>query len=224
MGILHMKLSRSRQVLILASPIILYILMGVIFAGSTRLWGKESGYLLGFASYWLIFGIIVPVMIFKKQHYSSLLRDRAPLFSRQNWLAALLWIIIAAVSLVMYGRDLFVSPLVLILVAVPPAVVNGFCEEIFWRGVFVKCFSGNPWLGVIYPAVAFSLWHLIPQSVFPSENAPGFILSTFFLGLAYGFIAYRTGSARWTAFSHSLSGVIALSGMIAPTFLKLISQ
>jgi membrane protease YdiL (CAAX protease family) len=47
------------------------------------------------------------------------------------------------------------------------------------------------------------------------------VISTFFLGLSYGFIAYRTGSAKWTALSHSLNGILALSGMLAATILKL---
>jgi hypothetical protein len=52
----------------------------------------------------------------------------------------------------------------------------------------------------------------------------GFVVSTLFLGLAYGFIAYRTGSARWTAISHSVSGILALSGMLAPSLLTLLSK
>jgi membrane protease YdiL (CAAX protease family) len=76
-------------------------------------------------------------------------------------------------------------------------------------------------LGILYPAIGFALWHLAPQSIFPAENKPAFILSTLFLGLAYGFIAYSTGSAFWTAISHSLNGILALSGMLAPTILKL---
>jgi hypothetical protein len=49
------------------------------------------------------------------------------------------------------------------------------------------------------------------------------VLSTLFLGLAYGYIAYRTGSAKWTAISHSLSGILALSSYLAPSVLALIT-
>jgi len=76
---------------------------------------------------------------------------------------------------------------------------------------------------VLYPAVGFALWHLAPQSVFPAENVPGFILSTLFLGLAYGFIAYSTGSAFWTAISHSLGGILALGGYLTPSVMALLS-
>jgi membrane protease YdiL (CAAX protease family) len=177
--------------------------------------------LLGFAVYWMFFGLICPALWIGGNDFANLLKDHTPLFSPQNWFAALLWIIVILVTLVMYGRYFLKAPLTLILLAIPLATINGFCEEILWRGMFVQAFRGNPWLGILYPAVGFALWHLVPQSVFPAPNVFGFILSTFFLGLAYGFIAYSTGSAFWSAVSHSLGGILALSGMLAPTLLKL---
>ena len=121
----------------------------------------------------------------------------------------------------MYGRDFIRAPLTLILVAIPVATLNGLCEELLWRGLFVRAFPDNVWLAIIFPALGFALWHLVPLQVFSTENKTTFVLSTFFLGLAYGFIAYRTGSAKWTAISHSINGILALSGMIAPSILSL---
>lgn len=86
-------------------------------------------------------------------------------------------------------------------------------------GVFVL---SSRWLAILWPALGFAVWHFAPQTVFPAENVSGFVISTFFLGLAYGFIAYRTGSVKWTAISHSLSGILALSGYLAPSLLTLI--
>lgn len=122
----------------------------------------------------------------------------------------------------MYAGEFLRAPLTLILLAVPLATINGFCEELLWRGLYVRLFPRNPWLAILYPSVGFALWHLAPQTVFPTENIPGFMISTFFLALPYGFIAYRTGSARWTAISHSLSGILALSGYLAPILLPFI--
>ena len=50
-----------------------------------------------------------------------------------------------------------------------------------------------------------------------------FALSTLFLGLGYGWIAYRTGSVRWVAFSHGLGGILSLGGLIAPSILALLA-
>jgi membrane protease YdiL (CAAX protease family) len=202
----------------------LYAILGLIFTVSARWLGKDSGYLLGFAFYWLLFGVAAPLFLLGPGNFASLVQDRSPLFSRSNWLAAAIWLIITLVTILMYGREFINASLPLILLSVPLATLNGLGEELFWRGIFVKAFPTNPWLGIIYPSVGFALWHLIPVSLFPVANLPGFILSTFFLGLAYGFIAYRTGSARWTIISHSLNGLLALSGMLAPTLLKLIAD
>jgi membrane protease YdiL (CAAX protease family) len=149
------------------------------------------------------------------------LRDRASLFSRSNWLAAALWLLVTLVAVLMYAGDFLRAPLTLILLAIPLATINGFCEEILWRGLYVRLFPNNPWLAILYPSLGFALWHLAPQLVFPAENISGFVLSTFFLALPYGYIAYRTGSAKWTALSHSISGILALSGYLAPTVLRL---
>jgi len=121
----------------------------------------------------------------------------------------------------MYTGEFVRAPPILILIAVPQATMNGCCEEILWRGLYVRCFPHNPWLAILYPAVGFALWHVAPQMIFPAENMFGFVISTFFLALPYGYIAWRTGSARWTAISHSLSGILALSGSLAPAMLAL---
>jgi membrane protease YdiL (CAAX protease family) len=216
-----MKGFNQRKLLILALPLILYGTMYALFTILVHWFGKDAGYLLGFMGYWLIFGLTIPVLISGKGHYGSLLKDRTPLFTRQNWMTAMLWGVIAGVTVIMYGKAFLAGPFSLILLAFPLATINGFCEEFFWRGMFVKVFPENPWLGIVYPAIGFALWHFIPQSVFPADNVYSFVFSTLFLGLAYGTIAYRTGSAKWTALSHSLNGILALSGMLGPKLLGL---
>jgi membrane protease YdiL (CAAX protease family) len=213
-----------RKLLILALPMILFGTMYALFTILVNWLGQDIGYLLGFAGYWFIFGLAIPVLVSGRDHFGSLLKDRNLLFNRQNWMTAMLWIIVTGVTLVMYGNAFLAGPFSLILIALPLAMINGVCEEIFWRGIFVKVFPDNPWLGIVYPAAGFALWHFIPQSVFPADNVYSFVFSTLFLGLVYGFIAYRTGSAKWTTISHCLNGILALSGMLAPILLKLMDR
>jgi membrane protease YdiL (CAAX protease family) len=150
--------------------------------------------------------------------------DEAPLLSRPNWLAAGLWAFITLVTILMYGRDFIRASPTLILIAIPAATINGLCEEILWRGLYVSLFPDNFWLAILFPSIGFALWHLVPLQVFPEGSRSAFVLSTFFLGLAYGFIAFKTGSVTWTALSHSLNGILALSGMIAPSVQKLLGR
>lgn len=206
----------------LALPLLLLLVMTGVFAVAARSLGAEAGYLFGFGFYWLFWCLLVPRWLLGRAEFVAILRDRAPLFSRSNRLAATLWVAITLIAVLMYAGEFVQAPLTLILLAVPLATVNGVCEEILWRGLYVRLFPGNPWLAILYPSLGFALWHFAPQAIFPAENVIAFVVSTFFLALPYAYIAYRTDSAKWTAISHSLSGSLALGGYLVPSLLKLV--
>jgi hypothetical protein len=187
-------------------------------------WAQKAGYLLGFGVYWLFWCLFIPRMMLGKTEFAAILHNHVPLFSRANWLAATLWLVVTLVAVIMYAGVFIRAPLALILLAIPLATANGFCEEILWRGLYVRLFPHNPWVSILYPSAGFALWHFAPQVIFPAENAIAFVISTFFLALPYGFIAYCTGSAKWTAIFHSVSGILALSGYLAPSVLALIGD
>lgn len=211
----------GRAIFFLLSLLPLPVMAGV-FALAARWLGVQAGYLFGFGFYWLVWCLLVPRWILGEAEFARILRNRPPLFRRANWLVALLWLVVTLTAVLLYAREFIRAPLSLILLAIPLATANGFCEEILWRGLYVRMFPHNPWLGILYPSFGFALWHFAPQVVFTADNVLGFVISTFFLGLAYGAIAYRTGSAWWTAVSHSLSGILALGGYLAPSALALI--
>jgi membrane protease YdiL (CAAX protease family) len=204
-------------------PFILIPSAAFVFTALAKWLGKEKGYLLGFLFYWTVWCLLVPLLLLGAQGFPSIFLDVTPLLSRPNWLVAALWAFITLITILMYSKDFLRAPLTLILIAIPAATINGFCEEILWRGLYVKTFPENIWMAILFPAIGFALWHLAPQQIFSEGNKFVFILSTFFLGLAYGFIAYHTGSVKWTVISHGFNGVLALSGMIAPNVMKLFS-
>jgi membrane protease YdiL (CAAX protease family) len=209
---------------VLVIPFLLIPSTAFVSASLSQRLGKEKGYLLGFLFYWIFWCLLVPMLFLGTDGFFSLFMDKTPLLSRPNWLVAVLFIVITLITFFMYRKNFIKAPWILILIAVPFATINGVCEEILWRGLYIKSFPDNFWLAILFPAIGFALWHLVPLQVFSEGNKIGFVLSTFFLGLAYGFIAYKTGSAVWTAISHSINGILALSGMLAPVLLKLLSR
>ena len=88
--------------------------------------------------------------------------------------------------------------IVLVCVAVVPAI----CEELLFRGVLVRGLASrfHPWLAVIAAAIAFSLYHVNPIQMIP----------TLTLGLAFGAITLRGGSALPTMVAHALNNGIAI--------------
>jgi membrane protease YdiL (CAAX protease family) len=216
---------RTRQkTFVLLVPFLLIPSTALVFFSLSRWLSPELGYVLGFLFYWVLWCFVVPLWILKREGIASLFREENPLFRRSNWLPAALLILIVVITIIMYPPTrLLAAPARLLIIAVPAAVVNGIAEELLWRGLYVRVFPGNWFLGLVYPSIGFAFWHLAPQLVVPAEGGVWpFVASTFFLGLGYGWISYRTGSIRWNALAHSLGGILDLGGAIAPSILALL--
>jgi membrane protease YdiL (CAAX protease family) len=73
-----------------------------------------------------------------------------------------------------------------LIIVISMAVLPAVCEETFFRGFLFSGFNGNhhPWIGVIFTALLFGLFHLAPVSFLPASLA----------GLLLGFLRARTGS------------------------------
>jgi membrane protease YdiL (CAAX protease family) len=222
-----MDLDASRKHFLIGLPVLLLASTALVFTTLARWLGKDLGYVLGFAFYDLVWCILVPLLLLGRKGFVGLFSERVHLFSKGNWLPATLLVITTVVAAVMYRdniANITGTPLALILVGIPVTAVNSTCEEILWRGVYARAFPNRLFLGLIYPTIGFAAWHISPQLVMPSEGGMlPFVVSTFFLGLVYGWAAYRTGSARWTALSHSLNGILTLGVPLSTTILTLVS-
>lgn len=221
-----MKPTPRQKAFALLLPFLLIPSTAFVFVSVTRASSTALGYVLGFLFYWVLWCILVPLSILKRAGLAALFREENSLFRRSNWLPASLLVLIVVITVIMYPPiGLLAAPAKLLLIAVPIAVVNGVCEETLWRGLYVTVFPGNAVFGVIYPSIGFALWHLSPQLVVPADSGVWpFVISTFFLGISYGWISHRTGSIRWNTLSHVLGGILDLGGAIAPSLLVLISQ
>lgn len=221
-----MKLTGQQKTFLLLLPILLILSTALVFVSLSKWLNAELGYVLGFIFYWLIWCFLVPYFLLKREGVVSLFREKSPLFSKSNWLPAGLLILIVAITVKMYPlTGLVATPARLLIIAIPVAIINGICEELLWRGLYVRAFPDNALLGLIFPAIGFAFWHISPQLVFPAESGIWpFVISTFFLGISYGWISYRTGSIKWNAISHSIGGILDIGGAIAPSIFVLLFQ
>jgi membrane protease YdiL (CAAX protease family) len=210
-------------------PILLLASTALVFLSGAHWLGKAWGYVMGFLFYNGFWCILVPLLILGKSRFLSLFQETSPLFQKNHWwLIALLIFTTAGALGMLSAHDLANTPLALVLIAIPAAIVTGTCEEILWRGLYVKMFPNNYFWGLIFPSIGFAVWHLSPQLVYPATMPGGrfaFAGLTFFLGICYGLVAYKTGSCKWTAISHSLNGILDIGGALAPAiYMLLFSQ
>ncbi len=221
-----MKITASTKYFLFSLPILLLLSTAFVFALLPQWLGKELSYVVGFIFYDGFWCLFVPYIILGKDNFLSMFKEDTSLFRKENWWLVLLLFSTTAGALGMFfSHDIANTPLMLIAISIPVAIITGTCEEILWRGLYTKVFSKNVVSGLIYPAIGFAVWHLSPQLIYPAKMPGGmfaFAGLTFFLGLCYGLIAYKTGSCKWTAISHSLNGVLDFGGALAPAIFALI--
>jgi membrane protease YdiL (CAAX protease family) len=216
------ELTASKKCFLIILPVLLTSSTALVFGGAAQWLGDDVGYLIGFAFYWL-WCLSVPLVCWGKDGLRRVFAQNAPLFRKRNWLLIGILSLTVAGAIWMYFIPSLAKVSIWIGLFSPIAIINGTSEEILWRGVYVKAFGRNVFLGCIYPAIGFALSHISPGLVFPAEEGVlPFIISTFFLGLAYGWVAYKTGSARWTAITHSVIGLLAFGEPISSSIVRLV--
>lgn len=192
---------RGEFIIYLYAPILIsgfYLLFHFFMSVS----GSKEGYSLGMILYWLI-GCLVPVFLWtKKTSRKLLLRVK-----RISWWQFILLLlpVVVAFSFGPFKQRIHEASCLIIILSLPYAFVNAFCEEFFWRGLFFVHHPGNYFHAVLVPTVWFGIWHYVPLSVQPaSVGNLYFILSAIALGLCWATVTYYTHSIFWGIMSHTL--------------------
>lgn len=215
--------TKSKSYYLILLPLALILSTALVFYFSSRFLGNNLGYVIGFSFYYIFWCYGAPFALMGKKQFLSLFKEVNSLFRKKNWYLIIIFFLIVFGTVMMYLiPSINEATLNLILLAIPIAFMHGVGEEALWRGLYVKTFPKNIFLGIIYPSIAFGLWHLSPQIIFPAENLPAFVGSTMFLGFSYALIAYKTGSIRWVALLHVLGSLLALGQPITTSILAVL--
>jgi uncharacterized protein len=213
----------KRKILFLILPVLLILSSSLVFFIITKIYGQYWGNLAGKSFYWIFWCLLVPRLITKKK-IRHLFTDEKSLFRKDNWWVIILFISTIIIPIFMYNtiENLTIKPIIIIVSAIPFSIINGYCEEAFWRGFYIKEFPNSITWGIIIPSIFFSLWHFAPQLASPHTNPLAFVASTIPLGLTYALVAYRTKSAKWSAIGHTISAIFAFAGPDAASLYNII--
>ena len=84
------------------------------------------------------------------------------------------------------------------------AIIPGFCEEYFFRGVLQKNLNlllNNAHIAILLSSLLFSAFHLQFYGFFPR----------FFLGVFFGYLFYWSGSLMYPVIAHALNNFLSLT-------------
>ena len=208
----------------LVMPVALTLSMLAVFKGLVGWLGFPLGYLAAFLIYWIGWCLLLPMLVLNgPRGVLDLFREAGPRFGKPAWKAlVLLWWPVVLAILFRFIPEFSQANTLIILVSIALGIVIGITEEILWRGVYIKLFPDNVWLGYIYPAAGFAAWHIAPQSVSQNPSPGGalsFVLAALLLGLSWGYYAWKTKSIRWCTIAHAVNDSFGLGALVYAVWL-----
>jgi membrane protease YdiL (CAAX protease family) len=209
-----------RGAALILMPPVLFLSMLVAFTAAEAVFGPRLGYYAGFVFYWAVWCVLFPLLLLGHERVMALFRPPVggAALGRPAWvgLAALLLPPLVGFGLV-FPPAATNATLQLIVASALIGFINGIGEEVLWRGLYAEVFPGRVILGYLYPTLGFAAWHFVPLILFPNTHPGGrvaYVAAVAIWGLCYGWVAWRSGSIRWTSVSHTVLGFSWLSGRV----------
>lgn len=118
---------------------------------------------------------------------------------------------------VVYRSGLLTSPtgIGFLVIALCKAFLTGLSEEICFRGVLQKAFSGyfGPFRAIVLQSFCYMLFHIHLGAAFSPKVL--FLLGVWLLGLAFGIITRMTSGIGWAVAVHTALDVVVECGNIS---------
>ncbi|MBF8962561.1 CPBP family intramembrane metalloprotease [Pontibacter sp. FD36] len=200
-----------------------FLLLPVTFAAFyflPQLLGKTAGYLASFVLYWS--WCIVHGLVLKKGDVVK--RYSWPPHTSTNILWAVLCFlpVIGAFTAAFLVAYPFLSPELYLMLALA-ALTNGFVEEFYWRGAYTSRYGQNKLYAFVLPTLLFGLWHISVYAAYGISYQGGFLPlvgGAFFMGLIWGYTAFRQQRILIPTLAHILTNFFAFSNLIVENWIR----
>lgn len=185
-----------------------------------QLIGKTAGYLGSFAIYWLF----CLLHGFRLKGGSVAKLYTFPALNKQNILLTVLCFIPAIGAFTASFSQAYSSlNASLYLLLISAALFNGFVEEFYWRSAFISRYKKDIRLAYFLPTVLFGLWHISVYVAYGVEYQGGFLPlvgGAFFMGIIWGYTAYRQQRTLIPTLAHVLTNFFAFSYLLVENWIK----
>lgn len=195
----------KQRIAIGLSPVLFLVMFGV-YQGFARILGNDLGWYAGFAIYWPIFCVLIPLLLVGSNRIIEMYRliKINPLY---------LTVFLFPVFMTVIGGVFMSAPergINELIIWIGMSIGNGIFEEILWRGVYPILFPNSKLFGFAWPAIWFSIWHFAPGSLSQNFSPIVLVSGALMLGVFFGWGAYKTKSLFWASTGHTLSGLLQL--------------
>lgn len=199
-----------QRAMILLSPLAV-IAVGHFAARSTGHWIMDLAWLPAQAAYWAMLAGLVALA---PGGFGRLRGWFQPSTGGWGWrLLSLITVLPVVAVTVMMARSFGIRDLPQLSGWLLLVLLNPLLEEAYWRGAIMSAAPAWPrWRIALYAAFWFAASHpLIVGVNIAVVGGWGGFAGTFFHGIIWAVVFWRTGSLRWPLFSHFLANAFSMA-------------
>ena len=105
----------------------------------------------------------------------------------------------------------------LMVLTIITGIINGTCEELFWRGLTLNTEFKSKYVVIIASLIGFGLWHLTLAMINGLRYQGGIgalVGGAFFMGILWQFVATKMNNIFYITIAHILVNIFAFSTLI----------
>lgn len=175
--------------------------------------GLQTGYWISSAVYWAIISLFA-LNYLGFRGIANSYRINKP--TSQYW-ALLAFIPVVATFFISFVPSFQHLKASLIILTISAGIINGTCEELFWRGLTLRTALKNKYIVIFASAIGFGLWHLTLAMINGLKYQGGIVAlvgGAFVMGMLWQFVATKTNNILFVTLAHILVNIFAFSTLI----------
>jgi membrane protease YdiL (CAAX protease family) len=196
----------KKQTIAIITPLVLLPLMYGLFQWFSILFGREFGWYLGLAAYWIFWCVLFSIWLIGKDAIKGLIQPQK--LTLQIFLIVMFPIVLTAIGRFVVGMSYAKASVWAFVGMALSAFCNGTFEEILWRGVYMTLFPNKILLRIVWPSLWFAAWHYAPGSISQNNQLLSLIIGAGCLGFYSSFVAKKTNTLWWSMIIHVGGGLL----------------
>ena len=205
-------MNKKEIIAFIIPPVLIAFMYPIFNSLAGALANDRIAWYLGLITYWIVWGMIFPLLIIGKQDIKAIIRPQKPTVAIILPTSVILVGALAA-RLFVPGMEYEKQSVWILLLLLSTSFGNGFFEELLWRGIYFKLFPNRIFLRMIWPSIWFGIWHFVPVSINNNEltGLIGMMIGPFLMGLVLSYMTKKTNTLWWSMLAHTVGGIIMVS-------------
>ena len=206
----------DKKSILLVSSLLLLPFTFALFQLTTYWLGPKGGYILGFLGYWAYCLITALLVCGSDLEYFKAMWDRQRHHKYATWIALAAFLPAVGVFFVSFLPNVAKLSLSTGLLLIVMVSLNGFIEELYWRGLYLLEYPDDTRIGFILSWLLFGAWHIslwFSRGIVYKDGFLALVGGAYMLGLIWTWVARSNGNLRAVVPAHILANLFAFTAL-----------